>query len=245
MQEADMSMTSMAMGQGEQAGDETLLVRFEMRPKQDQEKTEEEGRPIFTDTPYISIMQPGNKDSVVIRPASQMDKDRFPRHWEAFDKRQVNDHVEGTPLAEWPAMSRAQVEELRFMNVRTIEQLIGISDANSQGFMGLQQLKEKAKKYLEFSGSQSAANAVIAAENRVKELEDSLGELSAKFDALKAAPAPAPVAAAPEQDIAGMIARGIEVAMAAQPTPAPKAKRKRRTPAEMAAAKAEEEPKTE
>jgi hypothetical protein len=243
MQEADMSMTSMAMGQGEQAGDETLLVRFEMRPKQDQEKTEEEGRPIFTDTPYISIMQPGNKDSVVIRPASQMDKDRFPRHWEAFDKRQVNDHVEGTPLAEWPAMSRAQVEELRFMNVRTIEQLIGISDANSQGFMGLQQLKEKAKKYLEFSGSQSAANAVIAAEKRTKELEDMVAEMSARMAAMEAAPVA--VAAAPEQDIAGMIARGIEVAMAAQPAPAPKVKRKRRTPAEMAAAKAEEEPKTE
>jgi hypothetical protein len=234
MTEASMEQTAQAMGGN--SGDETLLVRFYLEAYQDVAKTAEEGRPIYTDTPFISIMQPGNKDSVIIRPASQMDKARFPRHWAAFNDRQVEVLVEGTPLDQWPAMTRSMVEELKFKNIRTIEQLIGMSDSNAQGFMGINALREKAKKYLALSSTEAAAEAVLKAEKRVSELEVIVAELSAR--------AAAPVAE-PAQDVAAMIAAGIEAAMA-KVAPAPKVKRKRRTPAQMAAARAEkEEPSTE
>jgi hypothetical protein len=237
MNEASYEQTQQAMGGS--AGDETLLVRFYLEPMQDQAKTAEEGRPIFTDTPFISIMQPGNKDSVVIRPASEMDKARFPRHWSAFNDRQIEELVEGTPLSEWPAMTRSMVEELKFKNVSTIEQLIGMSDTNTHGFMGINALKEKARKYLSMSSSEAAAEAVIRAEKRVAELESQVKELVALA---AQTPEPKVTTAEPLPDIAAMIAQGIAAAMA---TVEPKPKRKRRTPAEMAAAKAEEQPKTE
>jgi hypothetical protein len=230
MQEADMSMTSMALSQqGGQAGDETLLVRFYINPKKDREKSLLAGRDIYTDTPYISIMQPGNKDSVIIRPASKLDKNRFPRHWDAFNTRQVEELIEGTPLSQWPAMSPAQVEELKFLNVRTVEQLVAMSDTNSQGFMGISQLKERARKFLEFSDSNAATNAVIAAEKRIVELESQVKELLNKPT----------VSVEPQSkdDLAAMVATLVAEGIAKQ---APKPKRKRRSPAEMAAAKAEE-----
>jgi hypothetical protein len=81
--------------------------------------------------------------------------------------------VEGTLLEEWPAISRGQVEELKFLNIRTVEQLVGLSDANAQNIMGINGLKEKAKKYLEASEKEATA--------------EKFAELEAKYEALLAA----------------------------------------------------------
>jgi hypothetical protein len=235
MQEASMDMTGMAMGQ--QAGDEQLMVKFSLRPWPDPIKTEEAGRPIMTDTLFINIRAAGSKGSSDDRPAVERDKLRFPRHWEAFSLRQVEDYVEGTPLSEWPAMDRSTVENLKFLHIRTVEQLIDLSDTNSQGFMGIQSWKEKARKFLELSSTEAAASAVLKAEARVVEVESQIAELKAKFDsAPPAAAAQTPALGA--EEIAAMIAKGVAAAVSAQP--APKAKRKRRSAEEMAAAKAEE-----
>lgn len=172
--EADSGLTAMAMAgqQGRFQGDEYLLVRFFIHPKRDPQRSAAEGREIFVDTPYISIMQPGNKDSIVIRPATKMDKDRFAEHWRKFQARtgDEEDVIEGTLLSEWPGCTRAQVEELRYLNVRTVEQLAGMSDSNSQNIMGIQLLKTKAKKYLEAADKSATAEA--------------LADLQAKYDAL-------------------------------------------------------------
>lgn len=177
LQEADSGLTAMAMAgqQGRYQGDEFLLVRFFLHPRHHPQKSAEEGRPVYIDTPYISIMQPGNKDSIVIRPATSMDKNRFAEHWRKFQARtdENEEHIEGTLLSEWPGVTRAQVEELRYLNVRTVEQLANLSDSNSQGIMGIQLLKTKAKKYLEAAEKSATAEA--------------LADLQAKYDELVAA----------------------------------------------------------
>lgn len=158
--EADNSLTSMAMNTGRYNGDETLLVRFFSHPRQNKAKSEAEGRPIFEDTDYIEIMQPGNKDSIIKRPATDMDKNRFAEHYRKYQARQDDEHVEGTLIDEAPFVTRAQVEELRFLNIRTVEQLAGLSDSNAQGIMGIQAMKQKAKIYLETAKDTATAEAL-------------------------------------------------------------------------------------
>jgi hypothetical protein len=154
-----------------------LLVKFYTAPKQNQTRSREEGRPIFEDATYIEIMQPGNKDSIIRRPATQRDKQRFAEHFRRYEARQAEDHVDGTLLSEWPAITRAQVEELKFLNVRTVEQLVAMSDSNAQGIMGIHLLKEKAAKFLD--ASKNAAQI-----ERFEEIERRNAELEAKLEAL-------------------------------------------------------------
>lgn len=161
--------------------DEQLLVKFEIKAKLDSDATAKEGRPIYRDMEYINIRAPGSSDNV-IRPATQRDKDRFPRHYSAFQNR-VNDeeYVEGTLLSEWPVCNRSQVEELAFFGVKTVEQLANTSDANGQAFMGFNGLKRKAKEWLE-----AAAQGVQLSEMRqeLAKRDELIAEMSAKLDAM-------------------------------------------------------------
>jgi hypothetical protein len=156
LQEAEYDMTEMAASHmnginhyGPQDGDQKLAVRFTMRPKQNMHRSKEEGRPIFEEQEYVEIAVPGNKDSVVIRPATERDITRFPKHYEAFKARTDQDVLDGTPLSAWPMVTRAQVEEMAFFKVRTVEQLAQMSDGDSQKFMGLNTLRERARVFLE------------------------------------------------------------------------------------------------
>jgi len=184
LEEADYSLTEQAhLGdQGRYAGDEVLLVRFFNHPKLDQTKSSEAGRPISVEVPYVQIMQPGNKDSIIQRPATEMDKARFSRHWRKFQDNQTEDPVEGTLLEEWPGISKSQVEELRYFNVRTLEQLVQMSDSNSQGMMGINVLKQRAKSYLEAASVESAASEIAARDQRIKQLEEAMERLQAEQD---------------------------------------------------------------
>lgn len=169
--EADYSLTEMAMNTGVGApGDETLLVKFFLEPVQNKERSNEEGRPIFEEREFVSIMVPGQKDNIVIREARETDKDRFPRHYAAF-KNRVEQVVDGTPLEEWPAVTRSQVEELKFFNVFTVEQLAEISDSNAQNFMGIQLLRQKAKAFLEAANDVGAMADKLSAEIEKRDVE--------------------------------------------------------------------------
>lgn len=153
--EADMAVTQMAFnsqsGQfGPRPGDENLLVKFYLHPRQNKAKSIEAGRPIFEDVEYIRIMVPGDKDNIVERPARESDRARFPRQYDAF-KRGEGDALVGTPLAAWPSIARSQVEELAFFGVKTVEQLASMSDTQIQKFMGLRELRTKAKAYIELA----------------------------------------------------------------------------------------------
>ena len=93
--EADSSLTTMAMNSGRFHGDQYLLVRFFLHPWHNKQRSEEEGRPIYEEKTYIEIMQPGNKDSIVKRPATNMDKQRFAEHFRKFEARSTDEHIQG------------------------------------------------------------------------------------------------------------------------------------------------------
>ena len=187
MQEAEMGTTSMAMGgnNGRYQGDDRLLVRFYMHPAKDVAATIEAGRPIFKEVPYIHIMQPGNKESIIHRKATQMDKDRFVEHYRKFTAREDQEVIEGTPLIEWPGITRSQAEELKFYHVVTVEQLANMSDTNAQNFRGMGELKRRAVAFLELSAENAGAEALAEANLRNEELQALVADMSKRLAALE------------------------------------------------------------
>lgn len=127
--------------------DAKLLVKFFLKTKEDSTKSAEQGRPVFKELEYIDIKVPGNRGSGVKRPATFKDKQRFPRHYAAF-KQRIELPQEGTPLAEWPVISRSMAEELAFNGVKTVEHMADMSDTIASSFMGGQSFKAKAKDWL-------------------------------------------------------------------------------------------------
>lgn len=185
MLEAELSLTESAHDQNRYRGDETLLVKFYKHPAKDEEASQKAGRPIFKEVDYIDIMTPGNKDSRVSRRVRPTDLSRFPEHWRRYETRQTADYIEGTLLEQWPGVTRAQVEELKFFNIRTVEQLVAVSDANGQKIMGINSLKKKAKEYLEASEIAATAEALAEKDSRIAQLEEALNSLASRMAELE------------------------------------------------------------
>lgn len=151
LMEADYDVTHMAFNaentQFDSEMDKKLHVRFMQHPHFNDTKSRDEGRPIFEMADYIQIMVPGDKDNIIIRPVRPEDIDRFATQYHKYKNNQSQ--AQGTPLSEWAQVNRAQVEELKYFNVHTIEQLAGMADSNAQKFLGIYALREKARKHLE------------------------------------------------------------------------------------------------
>lgn len=175
----------------QQQMDATLLVKFFEKPVPDKGATREEGRPMFKDVEFIEIRTPGNRDAVC-RPAKQRDINRFPKHYQAYKDRVSTEHLEGTPLAEWPLMARSRVEELAFHNVKTVEQLAGMPDSNVAQFMGMNVMKQKANEWLEQAkDSRASAELHEELEKRDNEIDELKKAVQALTQAQAAPPKPA------------------------------------------------------
>jgi hypothetical protein len=199
MLEADYAITEQAMlGEGNNArfaGDDKLFVVFFNHPRKDEEATLKEGRPQFKDEAYVRIMVPGDKDSVIIRPAREMDKGRFAKQFAAYQAGEGEVH-DGTPLKAWPMVTRSQVEEMKFFGIYTVEQLAELADVHVAKFMGLGNLKRDAQAFIQASREAAplvqlnaaidAKDSEIAALNQaVEELKEMVTEMQSGKKAKK------------------------------------------------------------
>ena len=184
--EADYGLTSQALDgdplgpNSRYQGDEFLLVRFFKHPKINPQASAERGRPVYSDEDYIQIMQPGNKDSIVIRPAMEADIDRFAEHYRKYKAREEQEVVEGTKLEDWAGCTRSMVEELKFMNIRTVEQLVSVSDSNAQNIMGFHMLKQKALDWLEDNSEDK--KQLSEAQDEIATLKAQMAEMMAMME---------------------------------------------------------------
>lgn len=131
-----------------------LIVRFELYPLKDEKASAAAGRPVYNETEFIDIRIPGDRTLTIHRPVRESDKRRFAvayRNWKAQGGGDAA--ASGTPLAQWPQVSRSQVEELAFFNVRTVEQLASVSDSNLKNIGPLLALRQKARDFLEAAKS--------------------------------------------------------------------------------------------
>ena len=161
-----------------------LSVQFYMHPLQDAAQTLAKGRPIFKETEYVRIMVPGDKASVVERPVrlgffETADDQRFAAEYARF-KQNKNQEVTGTPLSEWPPLTRSQVKEMEYFNVRTVEQLAEMSDTHMQKFMGLQSIRDLARRFMQHAEGVAPLTKMQAA------LDQSANEQATMFEQIQA-----------------------------------------------------------
>jgi hypothetical protein len=171
-------------------GDGRLFVRFSRLPCKDDDATKEAGRPIFKDVVYIEIHTPGDRDNKLHRPMTAMDKQRFAERYAKWEKSQTDEVLDGMPLSEWPAMPRSTLEEMRYFQVYTVEQLAELPDIHIKKFRELASWRKRAIEYLDVASRGAAASKLsaekTALENRLLAQDQAIQEQAAIIRALQA-----------------------------------------------------------
>ena len=170
--------------------DVKLRVRFFKKAAQDMEATQKEGRPIFMEVEYVQIMVAGDRDTVNVRPATWVDKQRFAKQYEDWKTKNSSEQLVGTPLEAWGVLSLAQIEEFRYFGVRTVEHIADLRDDLSQKIMGAQALKQRAGLFIQ-AGKEAAPMMKMQEElakrdNDIDTLKKALAEQGAALQALQA-----------------------------------------------------------
>lgn len=99
---------------------EVIYVAIYENAVYDAEASERDGRPRYTNAPFIAVKEKGTKD-FASRPVNDDDKRRFPRAWKAWEARQGQ--VPPLPLELLPGIRPAALRELREIGVNDIEAL--------------------------------------------------------------------------------------------------------------------------
>jgi hypothetical protein len=164
--------------------DAGLFVSFYYYTDKDETASKLEGRPVYKDYEYLRAVVAGTRD-VIERPATAQDKRRYYKQYEQF-KRREEQKPTGFPLAEWPGISRSQVEELKFFNIFTVEQLASVTDAHGQKFVAFQALKQKAQAYLDSLKERAPFERVRAElaerDAQIRELQETVALLKSKLE---------------------------------------------------------------
>lgn len=175
--------------------DKSLAVAFAMKPLLQEFRSAQEGRPIYEDVPFIRIHIPGDKNTVLERAVTDMDKRRFEDKWLRFLKAHETDAPEvGTPLSVMPWVSPAQVAELKYFNITSVEDLAELSDVHLGKLMGGNKLRDRAKQFL---SAAEANKQQTALEKHNEQLQAQMASMQDQINKLLAAqntpakPAPA------------------------------------------------------
>jgi hypothetical protein len=172
----------MAIDSDMQGADARLAVQFYKKSVKQDDASNEAGRPIFKEFDFVRIMIPGDNLTEIDTYAQESHKQRFPRQW-AHYQNQVGSHqdIVGTPLEQWPQVTRSQAEELRGLKFHTVESIAECSDQQLQRIgmvagMSPHNFRLKAKAFLNL--------ATDSAE--VAHREEELQALRAENDKIKA-----------------------------------------------------------
>ena len=176
-------MSAMVIGDPTREAKDTAIPIFQYRAVRDREG-------MFSDTPYVEILIPGSRDTWV-GPVDDDHKKRWPEAWRAFlEKKEAP--LNGTPLAEWPAVGPADKAGLEANGVKTVEALANIPEVNLIGFgPNVLQLKHKAGAWLAAKGGwQDSQKQMAALEAENAELKARVATLETENAALKIKPPP-------------------------------------------------------
>lgn len=162
---------------------------FYMETKRNGSKSAKANRPIFDDVAMVKVLIPGDSRTEAVFPVKDEHKRRWPAAWAAFEQGK-GEVLEGTPLAEWPQLSRSQAKEIEHYKIRTVEQLASLSDQNMQDtFPGIRRLVELAKAWLVAAENGADTSALLTEVEQLKATiaarDDQIREIERKMDALQ------------------------------------------------------------
>ena len=191
----------MAIESDVQGADARLAVTFYKRSVEQKDESIAAGRPIFKEFDFIRICVPGDSLTEIDTYANNSHKMRFPRQW-AYYQNQVGsqEQIIGTPIEQWPLVSRSQADELKGIKFRTVEDVANCSDQQLQRIgmiagMSPHSFREKAKAFLNLATesaevSQREAELQALREENAKitaETEAKLSKMQDQMEALLAA----------------------------------------------------------
>lgn len=164
----------------EHGDDSALHVEFSMEAFHHDARSREEGRPIYEDRAFMTIYYPGDNTKRTARWATDQDKQRFSRQWQAFES-QAAEATIGIPITEWPPITKSQAMELKHLNIHTVEQLASMPDG-ALSWMGARELRTQAQSWLS-KAEGHAAEAKLAKQNadlvaQIEALQSQLNEVS-------------------------------------------------------------------
>jgi len=180
----------MAIDSDTQGADARLAVQFYKKSLKQDIASDEAGRPIFKEFDFVRIMIPGDNLTEIDTYAQESHKQRFPRQW-AHYQNQVSSHedIVGTPLDQWPQVTRSQAEELRGLKFHTVESIADCSDQQLQRIgmvagMSPHNFRLKAKAYLNLATNSAE---VAQREAEMQALRQENDKIKAETDAKLAA----------------------------------------------------------
>lgn len=130
------------------AFEDGVFPTFYMGTVHNRSESKKQKRKVVDDVLKVKIVVPNQIDKTD-RIASEADKKRFPKSWQAFLDG-VEPPVEGHPLEKWHEITKGELEMCQASHVKTVEQLADLADIglNRLG-PGAQHLKNNAKKFLD------------------------------------------------------------------------------------------------
>lgn len=147
----------------------STLVSFFNEAIKNEFKSKEAGRPIYDDVLHIRKVVAGSRGEEIVNLATDDDKEAYPDEYKRFEDRESGPARHGTPLEELPGVPASFVKEMAGFQVKTVEEMAEVSDAQLS-FMGpgAREKHDLAKAWLERSqGGQVHSQATA----RVAELE--------------------------------------------------------------------------
>ena len=180
----------MAIESDIQGADSRLAVQFYKKSMKQEDASAEAGRPIFKEFDFVRIMIPGDNLTEIDTYAQESHKQRFPRQW-AHYQNQVAGHEDiiGTPIDQWPQVTRSQADELRGLKFHTVESIADCSDQQLQRIgmvagMSPFNFRLKAKAFLNLA---SDSAEVAQREAELQALRQENDKIKAETDAKLAA----------------------------------------------------------
>ena len=180
----------MAIESDIQGADARLAVTFYKRSVKQDDESIAAGRPIYKEFDFVRICVPGDNLTEIDTYANDSHKQRFPRQWAHYQNQVAGQEmIIGTPIEQWPLVTRSQAEELKGIKFRTVEDVANCSDQQLQRIgmiagMSPHSFREKAKAFLNLA-SESAE--VSAREQEIAQLKAENDKIKAETEAKLAA----------------------------------------------------------
>ena len=180
----------MAIDSDTQGADARLAVQFYKKSVKQEDASNEAGRPIFKEFDFVRIMIPGDNLTEIDTYAQESHKQRFPRQWAHYQNQVANhEDIIGTPLEQWPQITRSQADELRGLKFHTVESIADCSDQQLQRIgmvagMSPYNFRLKAKAFLNLATDSAE---VAHREAEMQALRQENDKIKAETDAKLAA----------------------------------------------------------
>ena len=146
-------------------------------------------------------MIPGDNLTEIDTYAQESHKQRFPRQWAHYQNQvAIHQDIIGTPLEQWPQVTRSQADELRGLKFHTVESIADCSDQQLQRIgmvagMSPHNFREKAKAFLNLASNsaevaqrEAELQALRSENDKIKaETDAKLAKMQEQMEALLAA----------------------------------------------------------